>query len=220
MRNAVALGFGLWSHWQLWRLWDRSSPDVEVWAFFHVYQQRTTFVAAGVLYTLEICQDATVADLGHDRQIPSFLSNQKGWNDSIKSFLKGWKKTFENDRMVWARAPSVGTSDGARERERDPMRLRKKERVMKQGSNGTTSVSGYFLAVANSCLLLFGHQRQRRTVPISGEAPHALLIAPSNLPQFTTKISWRSLRCPQERDQFEKTLHLPTIMGYSLVFTG
>lgn len=87
-----------------------------------------------------------------------------------KSFLKGWKKTFEND----------------------PMRLRKKERVMKQGSNGTTSVSGYFLAVANSCLLLFGHQRQRRTQFILGEAPHALLIAPSNLPQFTTKISWSS----------------------------
>lgn len=45
---------------------------------FHVHQQKTTFVAAGVLYTLEIYQDATVADLGHDRRLPSFLSNQRG----------------------------------------------------------------------------------------------------------------------------------------------
>ena len=37
-----------------------------LWAFFHVHQQRTTY------------QDPTVADLGHDRRLYLFLSNQKG----------------------------------------------------------------------------------------------------------------------------------------------
>ena len=173
-QNAKCRGIGVWclvSLTAVAALRPFISRRGGLWAFFHVHQQRTTFVAAGVLYTHEIYQDPTVADLGRDRRLYFFLSNQKGWNDSNNSFQVCWRvggKHLRTIRFDW------------------------KNGVMKQGSNGTTSVSGYFLAVANSCLLLFGHQRRRRTQSISGEAPHALFIAPSNLPQFTSKILWRS----------------------------
>lgn len=80
-QSAKCRGIGVWSLVSLTAV-AALRPFISrrggLWAFFHVHQQRTTFVAAGVLYTHEIYQDPTVADLGRDRRLYFFLSNQKG----------------------------------------------------------------------------------------------------------------------------------------------